>query len=117
VSPTTPTLVTLNDQLNKAHNRIRELEARETELLAHNRTLRAAITELTHDDHPRTPADLTSSSDDGSDGFGIGNHPGKHTSQRLGPKPQSQKPLVNPASAPASATGTTRVKTRRFPNV
>ena len=117
MSPTTPTFGTLNDQLNKAHSRIRELEARETELLAHNRTLRAAITELTHDDHPRTSAELTSSSDDGSDGFGIGNHPGKHTSQRLGPKPQSQKPLVNPASAPASATGTNRVKTRRSPYV
>ena len=36
--------VTLNDQLNKAHRRIRELQARETELLAQNRTLRAVIT-------------------------------------------------------------------------
>ena len=47
MSPTAPTLVTLNDQLNKAHHRIRELQARETELLAQNRTLRAVITELT----------------------------------------------------------------------
>ena len=55
MSPTAPTFVTLNDQLNKAHNRIRDLQARETELLAQNRTLHAVITELTHDDraHPR----------------------------------------------------------------
>ena len=117
MSPTTPTFGTLNDQLNKAHNRIRELEARETELLADNRTLRAAITELTDADHPRTAAGLTSSSDEASDGLGIDDHRGKHTHPRLAPRPRSQKPLVNPASAPASATGTTRVKTRRFPNV
>jgi hypothetical protein len=47
MSPTAPTFVTLNDQLHRAHRRIRELEARETELFADNRTLRAAITELT----------------------------------------------------------------------
>jgi hypothetical protein len=117
VSPTAPTFVTLNDQLNRAHRRIRELEVRETELLAHNRALRAAITALTHHDHPRTAVAVTSSSNDDSDGSGIGDHRGKHTSQRLGPQPQSQKPLVNPASAPASATGTTRVETRRFPYV
>jgi hypothetical protein len=76
VSPTAPTFGTLNDQLNKAHHRIRELEARETELLAHNRALRAAIPEVTHDDVPRTASGLTSSSDDDSDGFGIGDHPG-----------------------------------------
>jgi hypothetical protein len=58
VSPTAPTFGTLNDQLTKAHRRIRELEARETELLAHNRTLRAVITEITHDDDPRTAAEL-----------------------------------------------------------
>jgi hypothetical protein len=86
VSPTAPTFVTLNDQLTKAHSRIRELEARETELLARNRTLRAVITELTHDDHPRT-AELASLSNDGSDGFGIGDHPGKHTHRR--PRPPS----------------------------
>ena len=51
MSPTAPTFVTLNDRLNKAHRRIRELQARETELLAHNRTLHAVITELTDDDH------------------------------------------------------------------
>ena len=28
MSPTAPTIVTLNDQLNKAHRRIRELQAR-----------------------------------------------------------------------------------------
>ena len=58
MSPTAPTFVTLNDQLNKAHNRIRELQARETELLAQNRTLCAVITELTDDDHARSAADL-----------------------------------------------------------
>ena len=47
MSPTAPTFVTLNDLLNKAHRRIRELQARETELLAQNRTLHAVITELT----------------------------------------------------------------------
>jgi hypothetical protein len=62
VSPTAPTFGTLNDQLTKAHRRIRELEARETELLAHNRTLRAVITKITHADHPRITAELTSSS-------------------------------------------------------
>jgi hypothetical protein len=54
VSPTAPTFGTLNDQLNKAHHRIRELKVRETELLAHNRTLCAVVTELTNDDHART---------------------------------------------------------------
>jgi hypothetical protein len=51
VSPTAPTFVTLNDRLNQAHRRIRELKDRETELLAHNRALCAVITELTDDDH------------------------------------------------------------------
>jgi hypothetical protein len=50
VSPTAPTFGTLNDQLTKAHRRIRELEARETELLAHNRTLCAVIAEITDGD-------------------------------------------------------------------
>jgi hypothetical protein len=60
VSPTIPTFTTLNNQLNKAHRRIRELEAREAELLAHNRTLRSAGT------------DITSGSNDGNEGPGIG---------------------------------------------
>jgi hypothetical protein len=46
VSPTTPAFVTLNERLNKAHRRIRELEARETELVAQNKTLRAVIDEF-----------------------------------------------------------------------
>ena len=92
MSPTAPTFGTLNDQLNQAHRRIRELEARETELLAHNRTLRAVITEITHADHPRITAELTSS-------------------------PQSQAPAQTPAPAGASGTGTNRIKTRRFPHV
>jgi hypothetical protein len=96
MSPTAPTFITLNDQLNKAHRRIRELQARETELLAQNRTLRAVITELTHDDPAQTAAELcssplhTSSPNDGSDGrFGTGDRGGKHTTQRLGPTAQS----------------------------
>ena len=117
MSPTAPTFVTLNDQLNKAHRRIRELEARETELLAHNRALRAVITELTDEDHARTAAELTSSSNDVSDGFGIGDHVGKHTSQRLGPGPQSQKPPREPRvglrirqrARPASKRGGSRM--------
>jgi hypothetical protein len=48
MSPTAPNFGTLNDQLNKAHRRIRELEARETELVAHNRALCAAIEKLAH---------------------------------------------------------------------
>jgi hypothetical protein len=51
VSPTPPTFGALNNQLNKAHHRIRELEARETDLLAQNRTLCAVIAELSHEDH------------------------------------------------------------------
>ncbi len=57
MSPAAPTFGTLNAQLNKAHHRIRELEAREAELLAQNSTLCAVITELTHDDHARTAAE------------------------------------------------------------
>jgi cell division protein FtsB len=59
VSPTAPTFVTLSAQLTKAHRRIRELEAREAELAARNKTLRAAITELAHDDHPGKTAATT----------------------------------------------------------
>jgi hypothetical protein len=117
VSPTAPTFGTLNDQLNKAHHRIRELEARETELLAQNRALCAVITELTHDHHARIAAELTPASNDGSDGSDIGDHLGKHTSQRLGPRPRSQTTTENPASAGASGTGTNRVKTRRSAHV
>lgn len=39
MSPTAPTLITLSNQLKKAHRRIRELQAREAEL-------RAVINEL-----------------------------------------------------------------------
>ena len=80
MSPTAPTFVTLNDQLNKAHRRIRELQARETELLAQNRTLCAVITELTDDDHARTRRRplLAPLPDDGSDGrFGLGDQVGE----------------------------------------
>jgi hypothetical protein len=56
VSPTAPTFVILNDELIKAHRRIRELEARATALLAQNRALCAVITELTDDNHARSAA-------------------------------------------------------------
>jgi hypothetical protein len=36
VSPTAPTFITLHKRLNKAHRRIRELEAREADLIAHS---------------------------------------------------------------------------------
>ena len=122
MSPTAPTFVTLNDRLNKAHRRIRELQARESELLAQNRTLHAVITALTDKD-TRTAAELcssplptspTSPPHDGSDGrFGIG----EHASQRLGPAAQSPTPSKTPAPAPASGTGRGHVKTSRSPYV
>ena len=116
MSPTAPTLVTLNDQLNKAHQRIRELQAREIELLAQNRTLHAVITELTDED-ARTAAELcssplpTPSSNDVR--FGVG----EHASQGLGPAAQSPTPAQSSAPASAPATGRSRVKTRRSPYV
>jgi hypothetical protein len=116
VSPTAPTFVTLNDRLNKAHRRIRELQARETELLAQNRTLHAVITELTDED-ARTAAELcssplpTPSSSDVS--FGVG----EHASQGLGTAAQSPTPARSSAPTSAPATRGTRVKTRRSPYV
>lgn len=116
MSPTAPTIVTLNDQLNKAHRRIRELQARETELLAQNRTLHAVITELTDED-ARTAAELCSSplpTPSSSDArFGVG----EHASQGLGTAAQSPTPAKSSAPAPASGTGRNRVKTRRSPYV
>ena len=117
MSPTAPTFATLNDELNKAHRRIRELQARETELLAQNRTLCAVITELIHEDHPRT-AELTSSPNDGSDDrFGIGDQVDSHTSQCPSPAQRSPAPAKPPGRSSASGTGAARVKTRRFPYV
>jgi hypothetical protein len=107
VSPTAPTFITLNDQLNAAHRRIRELEARETELVAHNRTLCAVIEELTNEDHPRATADPTSLVNDASNGFGIGDPPGNHTSQGAGRVAHSQAFADNSASASASGTDAT----------
>jgi hypothetical protein len=52
MSPTIPTFIALNDQLIKAHHRIRELEAREAELLAQIRSLCAVITELSYEVDP-----------------------------------------------------------------
>jgi hypothetical protein len=117
VSPTAPTFGTLNDRLTKAHRRIRELEARETELLAHNRALRAVIEELTNKDDSRTAAELVSLSNEAIDGSGISDPPGKHTSHGAGPVARSQASADTPVSASAHGTGTNRVKTRRFPYV
>jgi hypothetical protein len=47
MSPAAPTFVILNARLIKAHHRIRELEARESELVARNRTLCAVNEQLT----------------------------------------------------------------------
>jgi hypothetical protein len=116
VSPTAPTFGTLNDQLNKAHRRIRELEAREIELLAHNRTLCAVITELTDED-ARTAAELCSSPLSTPSSSDVRSGVGEHASQGLGRAAQSPTPAKTPAPAPASGTGRTRVKTRRSPYV
>jgi len=119
VSPTAPTFSTLNDRLNKAHRRIRELEARETELLAQNRALGIAIVELTDDDSARNytePPSIPLPTPSSCDGFGIGDHV-KHTRERLGPVAHSQAPAQIPARSSVSGTGTTRVKTKRSPYV
>ena len=116
MSPTPPTFVTLNNQLNKAHRRIRELEARETELVAHNTTLCAVIEELT-EEHPRTAADVTPPSNSGRDGWLTTSDHLRHPRQALGPTPQSAQPVVNQASTGGSATGANRGKTRRVPYV
>jgi hypothetical protein len=55
VSPTTPTFATLNNQLNEAHHRIRELEAREAELCAQISTLGASFTPRRTDDRELSP--------------------------------------------------------------
>ena len=48
MSPTAPTIATLNDRLNEAHRRIRELQARDTELLARIGALNAVETVENH---------------------------------------------------------------------
>jgi hypothetical protein len=121
VSPTAPTLVTLNDQLNKAHHRIRELEAGEAELLAQIRILCAVITELTQEVHARSAVEVTSSPlqpsspGDGSDDmFGIGDQVGTDTTARARPTvAHSQATASRPAPASTSRTGTKRTKTRQ----
>jgi len=114
VSPTTPTFVALNDQLNKAHHRIRELEAGEAELLAQIGILCAVITDLTHEVHVRSAAELTSSPlrtsspDDGSDDrFGLGDHVDKSqtTQSACPPVTHLQAAAGRPAPAATSRTG------------
>ena len=102
MSPTSPTFVALNDRLNKAHHRIRELEVGEAKLLAQIRILCAVITDLTHEVHARSAVELTSSPlptalpDDGSDDrSGIGDQVGKQKTQRASPPAaHSQEPPV-----------------------
>ena len=50
MSPTSPTFVAVNDQLTRAHHRIRHLEARETELMVLIETLWAVVTVLIPND-------------------------------------------------------------------
>lgn len=116
MSPTAPTFVTLNDQLIKAHRRIRELQARETELLAQNGTLHAVITELTDED-ARTAAELCSSPLPTPSSSDVRVGIGEHASQRFGTAAQSPTPAKSSAPMPASGTGRNRVKTRRSPYV
>jgi hypothetical protein len=84
MSPTAPTFVTLNNQLIKAHRRIRELRARETELLAQNGTLHPVITELTDED-ARTAAELCSSPLPTPSSSDVRVGIGEQASQRLDP--------------------------------
>lgn len=113
MSPTAPTFATLNDQLNKAHYRIRELQARVTELLAQNRTLCAVITEFTDDDHAHahrilaSPPSTPSSSDVG---FGMS----EHANHSRGIAAQSPTPAKAPAPPSASGTGRSRIKSSRW---
>jgi hypothetical protein len=122
VSPTSPTFVTLNDRLNKAHHRIRELESGEAELLAQIRILCAVITDLTHEVHARSAVELTSSPvqtstpDDGSGSrFGIGDHVDKSdmTQSACPPVAHAQANASRPAPASTSRIGAKRAKTRR----
>lgn len=121
MSPTAPTFVALNDQLNKAHRRIRELEAGEAELLAQIRILCAVITDLTHEVQARSAVELTSSplqtsspDDDGVGGFGIGDQVGKPTALRARPPAaHAQAATGRPAPASTSRVGTKRTKTQR----
>ena len=111
MSPTAPTFVALNDQLKKAHHRIRELEARETELLAQNRTLCAFITELTRAPPP-TPL-----------GSAAPRRPMMSGSASASAQARARVLRRNPdtgedyAPTSASGTGRNRVKTRRSPYV
>jgi hypothetical protein len=122
VSPTSPTFVALNDRLNMAHRRIRELEAGEAELLAQIRILCAVITDLTHEVHTRSAVEFTSSTvqtsspDDDSDyRFRIGDHVDKSdmTQNACPLVAHSQATAGRPAPASTSRVGTERAKTWR----
>jgi hypothetical protein len=122
MSLTSPTFVALNDQLIKAHHRIRELEARETELLAQISILCAVNTTLLHDVHARCTVGLASttvqpsSPDEGSDRrFGIGDHlDTSNTAQSACPRAtHSQATATRPAAASTSRLDAKRPKTRQ----
>jgi hypothetical protein len=55
MSPTSPTYLALYKQLGQAHRRIRELEAREAELLTQIRSLCTAATERRRGGVPANP--------------------------------------------------------------
>ncbi len=118
MSPTVPTFATLNDELNQAHRRIRELQAREAELLAENKTLSTVIAEYIHEDHRRAAAEHTSSPNIcTADGVGSGDQVGGHNSERVSlPErlPGQGKP---PGRSSGSGIGATAVKTKQFPYV
>jgi hypothetical protein len=118
VSPTVPTFATLNDELNQAHRRIRELQAREAELLAENNTLSTVIAKYIHEDHRRTAAEHTSSPNIGThDGVGISDQVGGHSSERVSLPERSPGPGKPPRRPSGSGVGTTGVKTKQFPYV
>ena len=122
MSPTSPTFITLNGQLIKAHKRIRELEAGEAELLAQIRILCAVITDLTHEIHARSAVELpsttvpTSTLDNGRDSR-VANRDHADTSHtpQYGSPGAADSQSTGPRPTPASTAplGTQRTKPRR----
>jgi hypothetical protein len=122
MSPTSPTFITLNGQLIKAHQQIRELEAGGAELLAQIRILCAVIADLTHEIHTRSTVELpsttvpTSTLDSDRDRrVANGDHADtSHTPQYGCPAAaDSQSTRPRPTLASTAPLGTQRTKTRR----